>query len=547
MGKLGKLNKLISLHLASLKQELQQAGSKGFSMRLKLFLFLLVLVLTMFLGIVVILLISGTFTAGLAESEKLISNELGHTSQNISQQYGQLSMQAVEFSQSLSESMEKKLSKQGIQISNIDKHPEILEKLLFSEYERALFSLQRAKSSGIFIILNATVNPMLENSENSRSGLYIKNMEPNIISSFSPTITVLRGFPSIGRNNSLSLHAQWCMEFDISDAPYYIRPLQAAQLHGDKLPLSRLYYWSPPLTLPNTSEEVMLLSVPLIDSRGHVFGVCGFEISALLFKLSFMPNNHTYNRLFCLLAPISGNTMNARQSLSAGGYSARKISHASASMGVSASRKSFYTYRQENGSAFLGFHAPIQLYPQDSAFVNEKWAAAVLVPEEDIIIAVTRLNLLLASLLILLVFLGVIISLVLSRNYIKPITRGLDIIKSTELASAPKIKVPEIDELIDFLSIHQEKLYQKAEQEKLPIAVLEEFLENSKALSPAERAVFNLYVKGHTAKEIAEKLFLSINTIKTHNKRIYAKLNVASRKELLTYIKMLKEVGREFK
>ena len=134
---------------------------------------------------------------------------------------------------------------------------------------------------------------MLENSENSRSGLYIKNMEPNIISSFSPTITVLRGFPSIGRNNSLSLHAQWCMEFDISDAPYYIRPLQAAQLHGDKLPLSRLYYWSPPLTLPNTSEEVMLLSVPLIDSRGHVFGVCGFEISALLFKLSFMPNNHT--------------------------------------------------------------------------------------------------------------------------------------------------------------------------------------------------------------------------------------------------------------
>jgi len=49
------------------------------------------------------------------------------------------------------------------------------------------------------------------------------------------------------------------------------------------------------------------------------------------------------------------------------------------------------------------------------------------------------------------------------------------------------------------------------------------------------------------AKEIAEILCLSINTIKTHNKRIYMKLNVASRRELLLYVEMLKEAGKEFK
>ena len=68
---------------------------------------------------------------------------------------------------------------------------------------------------------------------------------------------------------------------------------------------------------------------------------------------------------------------------------------------------------------------------------------------------------------------------------------------------------------------------------------------NVKSLSPAERAVFDLYVKGHTAKEITEILCLSINTIKSHNKKIYMKMNVASRKELLTFVNMLRKAGKE--
>jgi DNA-binding CsgD family transcriptional regulator len=50
-----------------------------------------------------------------------------------------------------------------------------------------------------------------------------------------------------------------------------------------------------------------------------------------------------------------------------------------------------------------------------------------------------------------------------------------------------------------------------------------------------------LYLKGYTAREIAQALYLSINTIKTHNKRIYMKLNISSRKELLLYAQMLEE------
>ncbi|HHT71892.1 MAG TPA: hypothetical protein GX016_10085, partial [Firmicutes bacterium] len=36
---------------------------------------------------------------------------------------------------------------------------------------------------------------------------------------------------------------------------------------------------------------------------------------------------------------------------------------------------------------------------------------------------------------------------------------------------------------------------------------------------------------------------LSINTIKTHNRRIYMKLNVTSRKELMVYIQLMEEAS----
>jgi len=69
--------------------------------------------------------------------------------------------------------------------------------------------------------------------------------------------------------------------------------------------------------------------------------------------------------------------------------------------------------------------------------------------------------------------------------------------------------------------------------------MLNNFVENTKKLSRAEADVFNLYLEGYTAEEIALMLSLSINTIKTHNRRIFAKLNVSSRKELLTWVQVL--------
>ncbi len=528
-----------------LKHKLQKSLEVGMTMSLRLSLLLVVMVLTIILGVVAILMVTGTFTTGLSETEKIVENELIHTSGRISQEYGQLSIRAIEFSKELSNSIERKVSELGISVTNLQDHPEILEEIISNEFERALFSLQISKSSGVFFILNATVNPAIDDAKNSRAGLYIKNMEPNIISSSTPNIIVLRGFPSISRSNSLPLHSQWKMEFDISNATYYYRPIVEANLNNS-LPLSRLYYWSTAFVLPDTSEEVMLCSVPLIDSKGNVFGVCGFEVSSMLFKLSHMPNNSIYNRLFCVLTPTNNDSIDLSKSMFAGSFSARTISKNNDILKISSSKDSFYSYRQDEGSLFWGIHIPVKLYPEGSIFSNEQWVVAIMIPDKDVIISVARLNLLLFSLLTLLFALGILASFILSKRFLKPISKGFDIIKSTDLSAAPRTRIPEIDDLIDFLTTHNEELYEKAKQEDFSLSILDEFLENTKKLSPAERSVFNLYVKGHTAKEISEILYLSINTIKTHNKRIYTKLNVASRNELLAYINMLKEVGKEF-
>jgi DNA-binding CsgD family transcriptional regulator len=54
-------------------------------------------------------------------------------------------------------------------------------------------------------------------------------------------------------------------------------------------------------------------------------------------------------------------------------------------------------------------------------------------------------------------------------------------------------------------------------------------------LSAREREVFELIVLGHTQREIAEQLHISVKTIETHRAHIASKLNCRSRAELVAY------------
>ena len=70
------------------------------------------------------------------------------------------------------------------------------------------------------------------------------------------------------------------------------------------------------------------------------------------------------------------------------------------------------------------------------------------------------------------------------------------------------------------------------------------FAERVKTLSSAERRILNYYIDGHDIADIPELAFISIHTVKKHNRSIYQKLEIASRDELMLYIELFRCCGR---
>ena len=62
-----------------------------------------------------------------------------------------------------------------------------------------------------------------------------------------------------------------------------------------------------------------------------------------------------------------------------------------------------------------------------------------------------------------------------------------------------------------------------------------------KELTKTEKTVFDLYLQGKTAKEIADILNIRESTLKFHNHNILEKLGVSSRKQMLRYATLLKQ------
>ncbi len=66
------------------------------------------------------------------------------------------------------------------------------------------------------------------------------------------------------------------------------------------------------------------------------------------------------------------------------------------------------------------------------------------------------------------------------------------------------------------------------------------FCEGLSALTATERTVYELYVQGKSSKDILTLLNIKENTLKYHNRNIYSKLGVSSRKLMLTLAAALK-------
>lgn len=88
------------------------------------------------------------------------------------------------------------------------------------------------------------------------------------------------------------------------------------------------------------------------------------------------------------------------------------------------------------------------------------------------------------------------------------------------------VKPFEIDELTDAVT--------KAIHIELKEINLNLLIEN---LSPREREVYNLLLKGHNNQELIDKLHLSLPTVKQYKSEVMRKLNVKSLSKLIELAK----------
>ena len=89
-----------------------------------------------------------------------------------------------------------------------------------------------------------------------------------------------------------------------------------------------------------------------------------------------------------------------------------------------------------------------------------------------------------------------------------------------------------------YFQINRKKIsnlsHQIKEQSKFKVGGIEALLDR---LTERQREVYDLIISGKTNKEIMTELFIEQSTLKTHINQIYRKLDIKSRRELMSKIK----------
>jgi DNA-binding CsgD family transcriptional regulator len=369
--------------------------------------------------------------------------------------------------------------------ASLSGNKEALEKIQQSELDILLAALERSGSSGVFMILDATVNPGLAGAAYSRSGIFIEHTEPYAPSLNTP-IMYMRGFPSLAQANSLNFSARWDLEFLVQDRDYYWKPLEAVR-QNPGLPLSRLYHWSLESGDGYIGEAAAYCSVPLIDSEGNILGVCGFTVSALNFRLKHSPDLDGYISPAAMLAgPDRDGKIAAATALLSGDPAVYREIQKKETLSLQNEGSGFELKSGKN--ILLGEIGKLKLYRDGSPFTDDSFTLFTGIPKAEAGRVIFAHNMRLILILSVFLAAGALVS-------------GFIIIRyRSQLRAGPPEKIR-----IDF----------------------EKF-----RLTPRERDVCLLLLQGHTIRQIGLELYISYDTVKSHSRSIYDKLGISTRSEL---------------
>ena len=492
-----------------------------------------------------------------------IDGELAGLSENISDDFAELSVTGISLSQKISDKCDTFFHENGITADKLAEHPELFEAMLGGAMEQVLFVADHYNCGGVFIMLDAATNASADSS--ARAGVFIKKTSPVSSQAANMKNYMLRGSAAIARAHNIELLGQWEMEFDISGQEFFTEAMETAR-RNPELPLSRLYRWTGRVLLKGNSEAGFLLLVPLRSYDGTVFGLCGIEVSDRMFKYLYSPGTSDYTDVFSVLAPYSDNLLHTESGLVAGNHYLTGF-WPEEHLTVSEGKADFYTLKNDSG-CHSGRIEKIVLYPADSPYSTEEWRLAVLMPEADLNEAISGSTAYYIAIFAVMLILCIAAVAVASRRISKAVKKNAQrAMRRDSDGGIQKSVYTEFDDLMVYLeeldSAHEKELRTVNRQKELVQLELsriaeqsmdetdpddyEHFLANLSTLTEKEREIFDLYLENLPGKEIRVMLGIKENTFKFHNKNIYQKLGVSSRKELMRYATLMRHGERKEK
>lgn len=268
--------------------------------------------------------------------------------------------------------------------------------------------------------------------------------------------------------------------------------------------IKSLYYWTNIYEIDN--EQVRLVIAPIIYNDS-IIGACGLELSDSMFQSLFTPVN---NDLQCM---VTTNT-NPYHTIMTTGDKDESLYEI---------KPKYSLTKYEGSKSYIGIHEPLQLY--DHTNFLEETLILVMLESRFTLSYVQNVGLLIFILLLL--FIGIIVLIYhIVKRYIKPLYDEIQ-----KLYVDKKEKEKKIIELA-------------TKEEDVSKEEYEYFVQNIHTLTTTEHRIFKYYVEGKKSKDILELLEIKENTLKYHNRNIYSKLGINSRKQLITYGKIYMQSKR---
>lgn len=539
----------------------KERDKKGTTLHRRLILFFVMVSVTLILAFTLLLAFFGITGKDEKAVNSHLNTELAIITDKIADEFGRISLGGIAMAEEIAKQSDAFFIEHGITAAELSAHPDLLESLLGEHMQSLISTINNRYCGGVFILLDATVN---SDSETAKSGVFLKKTQPTYTSTTGVDIHYLRGPAQLARDNGIMLLGQWKMEFDIEGQEFWTKVMDTARQNPETA-LSRLYYWSGRITLKGNSESGFLLCVPLRSEDGTVFGICGIEVSDRLFKSLYTPEGGSFENIFTVMAPVCEDGFCTSKGLIAGNYYLTG-KHWDYDLSVTDSHEDF-VHLSGGGENYSGKSDSIRLYPGGSPYEGESWVAAILMPQDILHNAVKGNSAYFMVTVVVLLLVSIGASVFISKRYLRPVNDALASIHSRAYDEKKDVPYSEINDLLEFLAAndraHSEEVarldkenrevrskFDMAQthithlaEEKLPEVdsdSFEMFTQCLRTLTPKERSIFDLYMEGKSAKEILVLADINQNTLKFHNKNIYSKLGVTSRKQLLEYAALMK-------